>query len=198
MLFRSLVMTIAGSFNSVAQVQSTDAPAFTSAGELILPSDYREWVFVGTGLGMTYGPAKRAEGAPLVFDNIYVTRDAYRAFMRSGKWPDRTMFIMEGRASESHELLANTGQAQGEARFLEAAVKDPSRFPDTIWGYFNFGGAKAPRASARQIPKSFDCYTCHAQNTAVENTFVQFYPALFEVARKLGTVKTTYDPARKF
>jgi len=30
-----------------------------------------------------------------------------------------------------------------------------------------------------------------------ENTFVQFYPTLMEVARRLGTVKATYDPAHK-
>ena len=32
---------------------------------------------------------------------------------------------------------------------------------------------------------------------AVENTFVQFYPTLFEVAKRFGTVKATYDPNHK-
>ena len=36
------------------------------------------------------------------------------------------------------------------------------------------------------------CYTCHADNTAVEQTFVQFYPELMEVAKKMGTVKTSW------
>jgi hypothetical protein len=30
---------------------------------------------------------------------------------------------------------------------------------------------------------------CHTQNTAVERTFVQFYPTLLEVARNRGTLK---------
>jgi hypothetical protein len=30
-----------------------------------------------------------------------------------------------------------------------------------------------------------------------ENTFVQFYPTLFDAAKRLGTVKPTYDPAKK-
>ena len=34
--------------------QVVDGPRFTSAGELIRPVDFREWVFVTSGLGMTY------------------------------------------------------------------------------------------------------------------------------------------------
>jgi hypothetical protein len=33
--------------------------------------------------------------------------------------------------------------------------------------------------------------------TAVENTFVQFHSLLFEVAKKMGTVKATYHPMKK-
>ena len=31
-------------------------PRYTADGQLILPSDYREWVFLSSGLGMTYNP----------------------------------------------------------------------------------------------------------------------------------------------
>ena len=34
--------------------------------------------------------------------------------------------------------------------------------------------------------------TGHAQNGAVDNTFVQFYPTLMEVARRMGTVRPTF------
>ena len=33
------------------------------------------------------------------------------------------------------------------------------------------------------------CVDCHSKNTAVERTFVQFYPTLLEVARRMKTVK---------
>ena len=38
------------------------------------PTDYREWVFLSSGLGMTYGPAGPADasGNPR-FDNVFVT-----------------------------------------------------------------------------------------------------------------------------
>jgi len=33
------------------------------------------------------------------------------------------------------------------------------------------------------------CVECHTKQTAVERTFVQFYPTLLEVARQKGTLK---------
>ena len=191
----ALVAAIAVGMESVG-AQGAAAPSYTATGELILPSDFREWVFVGTSLGMTDGPATRK--GPSVFENIYVTRDAYRAFMQSGTWPEKTMFVMEGRAADSHELLANTGQSAGDALFIEASVKDSTRYPDTTWAYFNYGDGKKPSASATPIPKTASCYACHDQNTAVEYSFAQFYPAVCEAAKRLGTVKPTYDPKKKF
>jgi hypothetical protein len=192
----SLVLTVGQSVRG--QGTAGAVPTFTATGDLVVPTGYREWIFVGTGLGMTYGPNKRPAGQVLVFDNIYVTPDAYRAFGRSGKWPEQTLFVMEGRALENHQLLANEGQTQGAARYLEASVKDSSRFVDGGWGYFDFGSAQTPRPTAKRLAKSFGCDNCHAENTAVESTFVQFYPALFEVAKRFGTVKKNYDPARRF
>src|SRR4026209_2665681 len=87
-----LLLTVVFGLGGSAQPAPPVAPAFTVSGELMLPTDYREWVFLGTGLGMTYGPARRATGEPLVFENTYVTRDAYLQFMRSGTWPEKTMF----------------------------------------------------------------------------------------------------------
>jgi hypothetical protein len=39
---------------------------------------------------------------------------------------------------------------------------------------------------------SAPCVECHTKNTAVERTFVQFYPTLFEVARRMGTLKAGF------
>ena len=37
-----------------------------------------------------------------------------------------------------------------------------------------------------------ECLSCHSQHGAVDNTFVQFYPTLLEVAKTKGTVKSNY------
>jgi len=178
--------------------QQPAAPAFTSAGQLVRPLDYRSWVFVTSGLGMTYGPAKPAEGQPPLFDNVFVTRDAYDEFLRSGAWPDKTMFILEGRRAEANVSINNGGHTQGQMAFMEAAVKDTARFKNTGgWGYFSFDSRDGLVESAAAMPPTASCYACHSTNTAVDNTFVQFYPELFAVAKARGTVKATYDPNKK-
>ena len=183
---------------SSISAQQPAAPAFTSAGQLVRPLDYRSWVFVTSGLGMTYGPAKPAEGQPPLFDNVFVTREAYNEFLRSGTWPDKTMFILEGRRAEANVSINNGGHTQGQMAFMEAAVKDTARFKNTGgWGYFSFDSRDGLVESAAAMPPTASCYACHSANTAVDNTFVQFYPELFAVAKAKGTVKAMYDPNKK-
>ena len=183
---------------AVAQEPHGGGPSFSTSGELVRPSDYREWIYVTSGLGMTYGPADPGSGRPPLFDNVFVTRPAYREFLRSGTWPDRTMLILEIRRAEDNVSINNGGRTQGEVVAGEAAVKDQQRFQGTGgWAYFTFDSSTGLTDTAAPLPETASCYTCHRDNTAVENTFVQFYPTLFEVAKRLGTVKTTYDPSHK-
>lgn len=192
-------LLVALSMVSVGVAQAPEGPSFNEAGELLLPTGYREWVFVGSGLGMVYGPNPRKETDAAMFENVFVPRAAYRAFMATGTWPEKTILVMEGRDASHHQLLVNTGTTQGTAKYIEATVKDSKRWPDTKWGFFAFGSVAAPRkASLRLPPERFDCYDCHAKNTAVESNFIQFYPELFEAAKRFGTVKVTFDSARRF
>ena len=180
-----------------AQTPASDGPRFTADGKLVRPLDYREWVYITSGLGMTYGPAQPAAGRPPLFDNVFVNRTSYREFLRSGQWPDKTMFVLEIRRADENVSINNGGRTQGAMSAMEAAVKDVQRFPDGGWGYYSFDGPGGLVDSANSLPATATCYTCHKNNTAVENTFVQFYPTLMDVARKMGTVKPTYDPNRK-
>src|SRR5256885_1269638 len=87
-----------------AQTQSkTNGPVFLADNQLVRPANYREWIWVSSGLGMTYGPREQsASPAEPRFDNVFVTPEAYRAFMKTGKWPNKTMFVLEIRSSQSH------------------------------------------------------------------------------------------------
>ena len=76
---------------------AADAPQFTADSELMRPDNYREWIYLSSGLGMTYGPAAQP-GIPS-FDNVFVSREAYTSFLETGRWPDKTMFILEIRAA---------------------------------------------------------------------------------------------------
>lgn len=191
------VGVMASQWTASAQAPVSDGPQYTAAGQLVRPLGYREWVYVTTGLGMTYGPAQQAANRPPLFDNVFVNRTSYREFMRTGTWPDKTMFVLELRSADENVSINNGGRTQGTMRAMEAAVKDLQRFPDGGWGYFSFDSPTGLVDSAAALPATASCYACHKNNTAVDNTFVQFYPTLMDVARKMGTVKPTYDPNRK-
>jgi hypothetical protein len=176
----------------------SDGAAFTANGQVVRPLNYREWMYLTSGLGMTYGPTQPAAGRPPIFDNVFVNPQSYRAFMSTGQWPDGTMFILELRRSVANASINNGGFTQTDVAMLEAAVKDSQRFADTGgWKYFELGAPPKAAESSAPLPPTASCYNCHATHTAVENTFVQFYPTLFEVAREKGTIKPTYDPNRK-
>jgi hypothetical protein len=164
---------------------AADGPAFTSDGQLKRPADYREWIFLSSGLGMTYGPAASlSSDEHPTFDNVFVNRAAYRAFTATGHWPDKTLFLLEVRASQSKGSINQGGRFQGDLVDLEAHVKE-ERFPGK-WAFFAFpNGAE----TAKQIPASASCYSCHAQHGAVDTTFVQFYPTLIPIANAKGTMK---------
>lgn len=176
------------------QTPAPGGPQYAANGTLMRPADYREWAYLSSGIGMTYGPAQAA-ASPGNFDNVFVNRSSYTQFMSSGRWPDKTMFVLEVRKAEDHASIDNGGHTQGSLLFLEAEVKD-SKFPGG-WAFFGFGAAPDLAATAAPLPATATCYSCHKANTAVEQTFVQFYPTLMEVARRMGTVRADYDPARK-
>jgi hypothetical protein len=178
-----LAYGVACSLGVRAQQSAGDGPRYTGTA-LVRPADYREWVFLSSGLGMTYEPPS-ANPRPPTFGNVFVNPSSYRSFMKTGKWPDKTIFVLEFRNSDSEGSINKSGRYQTGLAAVEAEVKD-SRFPDG-WAFFNFrDGASAEPLSAKD---SASCIECHTKNTAVERTFVQFYPTLLEVARRMGTLK---------
>jgi len=163
-------------------------PRFTSDGQLVRPDNYREWIYLSSGLGMTYGAVETANAAGGErFDNVFVTPQAYQAFLRTGTWPDKTMFILEVRTSTTKGSINRGGHYQEGVVGLEAHVKDEARFPNK-WAFFNLG-TSAP--SAKPLAPDSSCQTCHAKNGAVDDTFVQFYPTLAPIAKAKQTFKVT-------
>jgi hypothetical protein len=162
---------------------ATDGPQFTSSGLLKRPADYREWIYLSSGLGMKYGVPGRDDNPQ--FDNVFVNRGSYRSFLTTGTWPDKTIFILEVRASQSKGSINNGGHFQGEAMDIEAHVKDEKRIPGK-WAFFGFpNGAD----TGKQVATTASCYSCHQQHAAVDTTFVQFYPTLIDIAKAKGTFK---------
>lgn len=162
--------------------QSASAPRYSKEGKLVLPADYREWVFLSSGLAMSYREDAQASANPM-FDNVFVNQAAYRGFLKTGMWPDKTMLVLEARNSETKLSINKNGRVQTDGQVGEIHVKDASRGG---WAFYRF--AKGSNEGGL-IPKTENCYTCHQQNGAVDTTFVQFYPTLIEVAKAKGTFK---------
>lgn len=174
--------------------QSTDAPVFGADNELARPDNYREWIYLSSGIGMSYNAAANSGGpANPPFDNVFVTPSAYRSFLQTGTWPEKTMFVLELRGSASEGSINRGGRFQQQVLGIEVEVKDSSRFPGK-WAFYEFGRAAT---SAKPLPTTASCYSCHAQNGAVDNTFVQFYPTLGDIARQKGTFKESPSAPRQ-
>ncbi|HEY0802627.1 MAG TPA: cytochrome P460 family protein, partial [Steroidobacteraceae bacterium] len=130
----------------------------------------------------------QAQAGHHMFDNVFVEAGAYKAFLATGTWPDKTMLVLEVRGAIDKGSINKTGHYQDtDVMGREVHVKDTAHFPDG-WAFFGFDSAKP----AKMIPRTADCYSCHADHAAVDNTFVQFYPTLLPIATAKGTLSEKY------
>ena len=169
-----------------SQEQASGVPTYTSNGGLKLPEHYREWVYLSTGFDMSYRSAPQM--GHHMFDNVFVDPESYRLFLKTGTWPDKTMLVLEVRAARDRGSINRTGNYQDvELIGLEVHLKDEKRFPDK-WAFFEFDGEPV----GKLVPRTADCYSCHAAHGAVDTTFVQFYPTLLPLATSKGTLARSY------
>jgi len=180
-----------------AQASSAAAPAkgatpapftisYNAEGDMAPPLQYREWTYLTTGFNMNYD-AKPSDDMS-TFDNLFVNPEAYRGFLATGTWPDKTVLVLEKRRAASKGSINTSGNYQsGGIMALELHVKDEARFPGK-WAFFDV----ASEVKATLIPSKASCYSCHAEHAAVDTTFVQFYPTLLPVATKNGTLSEAY------
>ncbi len=169
---------------ATAATPASGGPAYTDSGALIVPSGYREWVFMSSGIDMSYTEKPAMEGASL-FDNVFVDPVAWAAFQRTGHWPDKTMFALEIRGAKSKGSINQRGQYQSEERMgLEFHVRDEARFKGG-WGFF----AVNEDGTAPLLPAEAPCYACHQAHGAVDTTFTQFYPLAKPIAEKAGSYR---------
>ncbi len=171
------------------QAAQTAAPATTP-----VQADYREWIFLTSGLDMTYD-APGGAGLPAqqhsVFDNVFVNPEAYRSFLKTGTWPDDTTFVLENRKGESDVSINKAGRTQGR----DVTGIELHRKLHGEWAFY----VRAEKGTEKLVARPASCYTCHEQHAAVDTAFVQFYPTLLPVATERHTLSAAYvhDPETK-
>lgn len=184
-----IVALLAGQMLKTAHAATAAAPAYDTNGNLLPLTNYREWVYLSTGIDMSYTAKSDGMQRQSMFDNIFVNPEAYRSFQQTGKWPDKTVLILEAREAKNRGSINLQGHFQGTTVMgFEVHVRDDARFPGK-WGFFDFD---SPSGNGTLIPQGAPCYTCHAAHGAVDTTFVQFYPTLLPIAQKKGTLSEAY------
>jgi hypothetical protein len=99
------------------------------------------------------------------------------------------MLVLEARKAQSKGSINKAGNYQdGDVMGVEVHVKDEARFSGK-WAFFGFDEKK----TAKMVPTSANCYSCHAEHAAVDTTFVQFYPTLLPIAQAKGTLSSAYQ-----
>lgn len=155
------------------------AAVFEGKDTLLRPEGYREWVFVGSSTGLNYmpNPAPASANADEDIKHVYINPSSYREFLKTGKFPEGTVMILEiAQAAKKNEAGLQGSYAE-KFIALEASVKDSKRFPGG-WAYYGFTDMEGrPLAKAKPFPDNA-CLSCHQQKAATDRVFTQFYPVL--------------------
>jgi hypothetical protein len=166
-----------------APIKPSDAPAYTSDGNLIAPAHYREWIYLTSGIDMSY--ASNASPDHSMFDNVFVNPTSYQTFKDTGTWPDKTSLVLEVRGADSPISINKRGHTQSaELMGMEIHVKDH--------GEWKFYDLSTGASIAKLIKRPASCYTCHEAHAAVDTTFVQFYPTLLPISTIKHTLSANY------
>jgi hypothetical protein len=157
-------------------------PRYDANRNILLPDEHRQWVLVGSSLGLSY--AEGGQGGHQMFNATLMEPSAFRYFIETGTFREGTMLALIGQGIGTNATPARQGQFATDVHMIEMAVKDSKRVEEG-WAYYVFGGPMAGgyRTSAAPQPKA-SCYDCHAKHAARDNVFTQFYGLLNEAARK--------------
>jgi hypothetical protein len=167
-------------------------PQYTASGELILPKDYREWVFVGSPLtpnALNHGHAAFPE-----YHNVYIEPGSYAIYKKTGIFPEGTMFYKELQLTLKPEENPDGSRTEPSGRGFfpgalagaEVSVKDTKRFAASGgWGYFEFGHSE-PKLASTPARGSGECAYCHINSAKRDLVWTQFYRILDEVPLPTG------------
>ena len=178
-LFTAALFTLpflAGPFLGGVLFAADPDPQFNSDKELLRPRDYRQWVFIGATLGMSYDENEEKRKQPK-FHNLYINPAAYREYEQSGRFPEKTVIVMEVLTAKSQSSINRQGHFEDELLGVEVALKDSSRFAES-WAYFSFIAEDGSQKETAGAFRKERCWSCHHEHAATDNVFTQFYPVL--------------------
>jgi hypothetical protein len=154
------------------------AAKYTDKGELMMPRDFRQWVFVGAPV--TPNDMNNGKAAFPEFHHVYIDPASFTAYKKTGKFPNGTVIVKELAGVGAKSSASGSGYFAGEFIGVAASVKDAKRFAKEPgnWGYFSFMGDGGKALASAKAQTTAACNTCHQQNAAEDWVFTQHYPVL--------------------
>jgi hypothetical protein len=159
-------------------------PQYTASGELILPENYHEWIYVGSPLtpnALNGGKAGFPE-----YHNVYMEPCSYEMYKKTSVFPEGTIFFKElqltlpppENSDGSRTEPSGRGYFPGAYNGADVTVKDTKRYADTDgWGYYNFNHHEPKAPTAKLLPKD-ECAFCHIASAKKDDVWTQFYRLL--------------------
>jgi len=107
-------------------------------GELKRPTDYREWIYVGTPV--TPNDMNDGKAAFPELHNVYIDPKSWKHWKKKGEFRDGTIIIKELVSVGSKSAVSGNGYFMGDFIGLEATIKSKKDFPNEPgnWAYYSF------------------------------------------------------------
>lgn len=186
-IFASFISPVAADYSLA---RTTSYASFNEKGELVRPTGYREWVFIGAPL--TPNDMNDGKAAFPEFHNVYIDPVSWSHWKKTGDFTDGTLIVKELVDVGSKQAVSGNGYFQGAYTGLEAMVKSKQHFPDAPgnWGFFRFTMENSRNLHKSAIAQANEnCSACHQSNAAIDMVFTQYYPVL-RAARAQGEAGT--------
>jgi len=156
-----------------------DAFEIDAGGSLQRPTDYREWIFVGTPL--TPNDMNNGKAAFPEFHSVYIHPSAWEQWKEFGRFPEGTILVKELISVGTKQAASGAGYFMGDFIGLEAAIKSERHFPDAPgnWGYFSFSSPDhRSLLSSTTAEPAANCNSCHQTRAQDDWVFTQHYPVM--------------------
>jgi Cytochrome P460 len=171
------------SISAQTQTRPRYLPEYTASGDLILPKNFHEWVYVGSPL--TPNALNGGEAGFPEYHNVYIEPGSYEIYKRTNEFPEGTILFKElqltlpGQNPDgSRTELSGRGYFPGALNGADVTVKDSKRYPDSGgWGFYNFNHHE-PKAPTAKVKDVNDCAYCHIASAKKDRVWTQFYPLL--------------------
>jgi hypothetical protein len=158
-------------------------PKYTASGDLILPENFHEWVYVGSPL--TPNALNGGEAGFPEYHNVYIEPCSYHTYLKTHVFPEGTIFFKELQLTlpgenpdGSRTEPSGRGYFPGPYNGADVTVKDTKRYVDSGgWGYYNFNHHE-PKAPTAAVKTKAQCAFCHIASAKKDEVWTQFYPLL--------------------